>query len=138
MIGSHTNEMVDENKLMHPCSSWGLFTAYWEQLAQIVARVGSLIASPCGGERNFKVMARVDSESRKGLGAMKAEKQVEVAYNHQKLKKNLALPQRSGDFILMFRLLGGAYSSFNEDDMKHRTRCTSSDFDLRGTSGRRY
>jgi hypothetical protein len=117
LINSHTNEMVEENKFMHPSAVWGLLSAYWEDLAQIAVRVGSLVASPCGGERNFKVMAKVDAETRKGLGAIKADKQVAVVYNHKKLKNGMLLPARTGDFMLLFRSLGGAFSSFSPADL---------------------
>ena len=118
MITSGKNEMVEENKLMHPDISWGLFMAYWPDLAQLAVPVSTMVATPCGGEKNFKIMSRVDSESRKGLGDIKADKQTAFVYSHAKLEKQQTSQVRLSDFLLMFRSFGGTYSAFGDVEMQ--------------------
>jgi hypothetical protein len=120
MIAGPTNPLLIANQHRHPIVTWGLLMAYWPDLATHIALpVSALVASPSGGERNFKVASRVDSDTRFRLGEIKTDKQIACVYNYHQIRrfKEDPLPDRDGTFILMFKSLNGAYSEFNENDM---------------------
>ena len=117
LISGPRNQFVIENATLHPKDFWGLMSSSWPNLALDVALPLSCFpATPCGGERNFKTMSRIDSNARVRLGNVKSDKQVACVYNESKLKSR-ELPSRDSDFNIMLQSISGALSSMNESEL---------------------
>ncbi|CEO99712.1 HAT C-terminal dimerization domain-containing protein [Plasmodiophora brassicae] len=115
LVTGMENSLVRANAVMHPKVAWGLFQAFWRDLAKLIAiPVFTLVASSNGGERNFKVMARIESQERNNFNPVKADKQVACVYNNVQLRHEKDLPPRDSAFSRLLQSMSGARSMFSE------------------------
>ncbi|SPQ99089.1 unnamed protein product (mitochondrion) [Plasmodiophora brassicae] len=120
LVTGMENPLVQANAALHPKVAWGLF------VPGLLARpcqddraipLFTLVASSNGGERNFKVMARIESQERNNLNPIKADKQVACEYNTQQLRHEKDLPSRDSAFCRLPQSMSGARSAFSQDDL---------------------